>query len=143
MQQIKYRKGAGIYNILRDHIKKIGRRVRAWLLKIFNDIIENHEITYLFRKGKNIATAYQRQEFTVPSSYRPVLLMSVCYKVLERIVYNQLLPLVLDNIPIQPACILPGRSCVEKVCVPYDVERGLTHQTVYPISTKGISINNQ
>lgn len=115
LQQIKCRKAAGIDNIFPEFMKNTGPRVRAWLLEFYRDIIDKRKVPNLFRKCKIIAIAKQGKDPALTSSYRPIALLSVCYKILEKIIYNRLLPIVQNNIPIEQAGFMPGRSCCEQV----------------------------
>lgn len=58
-------------------------------------------------------------------SYRPIALLSLCYKLLERLVCNRILPVIDTNILPEQAGIRPGRSCCHQVlALTTHIERG-------------------
>ncbi|WP_423246930.1 reverse transcriptase domain-containing protein, partial [Vibrio cholerae] len=50
-----------------------------------------------------------------PESYRPIALLSICYKLLERLIYNRILPVLNASIPVEQAGFRPGRNCCDQV----------------------------
>ena len=48
-------------------------------------------------------------------SYRPIALLSVIYKLLERLIYNRIFPILKDKIPVEQAGFRPGRNCCDQV----------------------------
>lgn len=49
------------------------------------------------------------------ASYRPIVLLSVCYKLLKRIMYNHIMPTINNVIPIEQAGFRPICSCCDLV----------------------------
>jgi hypothetical protein len=49
------------------------------------------------------------------SSYRPISLLSVCHKFLEKLIYNRISPIIEENLPIEQAGFRPNRNCCDQV----------------------------
>jgi len=112
---IKPGKAAGLDNIYPEFIKHTGPRARAWLMKFFNNILTNTKIPTIFKKSKIIAICKPGKPTNAADSYRPIALLSVCYKLLERLVLNRIGPIIDAITPIEQAGFRPGRSCTDQI----------------------------
>lgn len=90
-----------------EFIKNLGKMARKWLMNFMNDILATKNIPKEFRKSKVVVNS--------PSSYRPISLLSVCYKLLERLIYNRIYDAVDKMLPIEYAGFRKGRSCVDQI----------------------------
>ncbi|UYV74730.1 hypothetical protein LAZ67_12000730 [Cordylochernes scorpioides] len=49
-----------------------------------------------------------------PNNYRPISLLCIPYKILERIILNRISPIIEEYLPIEQAGFRPGRNCAEQ-----------------------------
>ncbi|KAG5875033.1 hypothetical protein JTB14_008142 [Gonioctena quinquepunctata] len=66
-------------------------------------------------KVKNEVTCIDGYENELPESYRPIALLSCCYKLLERLLHNRICPAVDILIPVEQAGLRSGSSCTDQV----------------------------
>jgi Reverse transcriptase (RNA-dependent DNA polymerase) len=108
-------KAAGLDGIFPEFIKHVGIRVRNWLLTFFNNILNSGELPAAFKKSKIVAVLKPGKESDRVESYRPIALLSVVYKLFERLLYNRLSPILNASIPVEQAGFRPGRNCCDQV----------------------------
>ena len=65
-----------------------------------------------FWRRANVVSIHKKSSKKIPENYRPVSLLPICSKILERIVLENLLPACLPAIPTNQHGFLPGRSCI-------------------------------
>ncbi|VVC38778.1 Reverse transcriptase domain [Cinara cedri] len=92
-----------------------GPNTRKWLSKFYTDIQQSGTLPPELRKSKIIAIVKPGKSNDRPENYRPIALLSACYKLLERIIYNRISPIILNTIPVEQAGFRPGRSCSDQV----------------------------
>jgi len=113
-------KAAGLDNIYPEFIIHTGPRGRAWFMKFFN-----LTSTTIFKKSKIIAIFKPGKPPNAADSLRPIALLSVCYKLLERLVLNRIGPIIASIIPMEQAGFRPGRSCTDQItAVTAYIEKG-------------------
>lgn len=113
--QTKANKAAGpdeIYPEFLLHLGKIGKR---WLLDFFNNILESARLPDVFKRSKVIAILKPGKSPDEASSYRPISLLSVSFKLLERLLYNRIYRAANSAIPPEQAGFREGRSCADQV----------------------------
>lgn len=60
------------------------------------------------------------------TSYMPIILLSVCYKLLERLIYNRIMSVINSIVPVEQARFRPNRSCCDQVlALTTHIEAGL------------------
>ena len=65
-----------------------------------------------FWRRANVVSLHKKGSKKIPDNYRPVSLLPICSKILEKVVFENLLPACLPAIPANQHGFLPGRSCV-------------------------------
>jgi len=75
----------GYDNIHVEFLKNLCPKARTWLSKFFSRIMATHSIPKIWRKAKVIAIEKPGKDLSLAANYRPVSLLSVCYKLLERL----------------------------------------------------------
>lgn len=90
IKQTSINKACGEDEIFPEFLKHCGPRVRDWLAKLYSDIIESGTIPPVLKKAKIVAILKPGKPDDQPDSYRPIALLSVIYKLLERIIYNRI-----------------------------------------------------
>ena len=63
-------------------------------------------------KSGNIIPVNKKGSKNLPENYRPVFLLPICSKVLEKVVFEELLRACLPSLPPSQHGFLPRRSCV-------------------------------
>ena len=89
----------------------LGRKAYTWLSKFFSGIIGNNRIPKEWRKTKVIAIEKPGKDPKEAANYRPISLLSVSYKLLERLVLMRITPTV-------EALLSPDQAGFDMVVVP-------------------------
>lgn len=113
--QIKNGKAAGFDEIYPDFLTHSGKNVKRWLSRFFTNIIEKSHLPVEFKRSKIIAVLKPGKDANMPENYRPIALLSSCYKLFERILYNRINPIIDAHIPNEQAGFRTGRSCSDQV----------------------------
>ena len=94
LQKIKPATAPGYDNIYVEFLKYLGPKARIWLSKFFSRIMPTQSIQKIWRKAKVIAIEKPDKDPCLASNYRPISLLSVCYKLLERLALQRISPTV-------------------------------------------------
>ena len=70
-------------------IKICGDSILKPLQLIFKSCLEDGKFPIEWKKA-NVETAHKKNNMQLIESYRPILLLSVCGKILERLIYNKM-----------------------------------------------------
>ncbi|KAL4088598.1 hypothetical protein QTP88_023687 [Uroleucon formosanum] len=125
LKNIKNRKAAGEDGILPEFIKNLGPKGRTWLTKLSTSVLNTCKIPNEWHKSKVIAILKPNKAGDNPKNYRPISLLSVVYKVFERLVLNRIINKLESIMPKEQAGFLRGRSCSEQVlAITTHVENG-------------------
>lgn len=68
-----------------------------------------------FKETKIVAILKPGKEGNLPEHYRPIALLSIPYKLLERLLYNRISTKSFQSLPIEQAGFRPDRSCCDQV----------------------------
>ena len=103
-----------------DHVhpeffKNLGPRAQTWLSRFFSRIIIANAIPKIWRKTKVIAIEKPGKDPRLAESYRPISLLSTCYKLLERLVLHRVSPEVEKLLSPEQAGFQRKRSTCERV----------------------------
>ena len=112
---IKLGKAAGLDGLYPEFVKHLGKRARIWILKFLNQIFKVARLPPLMMKTIIIAILKPGKAADDPTKYRPIALLSIMYKLLERIIYNRIKEPIDDETPVEQAGFRENRSCVEQV----------------------------
>lgn len=113
--EMKVGKAAGFDAMYPEFLVNSGARVRQWLANFFSDLISRNELPPIFKKTKIIAILKPSKPSDRPESYRPIALLSVCFKLLERLILHRISDNIHRIIPKEQAGFMKGRSCAEQV----------------------------
>lgn len=108
-------KAAGFDGIYPEFIQHLGVSSLNWLLKFYNDILSSCVVPNEFKKAKVIAVLKPGKPADNPASYRPISLLSVCYKLLERLLYHRIQPVIEDHLPSEQGGFRQNRSCCDQL----------------------------
>jgi len=112
---MKSGKAAGFDDMYPEFLKHSGPKVRIWLSKFYSDIIGSNKLPRYFKKTKILAILKPGKPSNEVQSYRPIALLSVSYKLLERLVFNRISDTINQVIPIEQAGFRSGRNCCDQV----------------------------
>jgi Reverse transcriptase (RNA-dependent DNA polymerase)/Endonuclease/Exonuclease/phosphatase family len=115
LSRTKAGKAAGPDGIHPEFLKACGKNVKRWLCKFFSEILSTGIIPKEFRKSKVLAILKPGKPADRADSYRPIALLNICYKILERLIYNRIENAVNEVIPIEQAGFRHGRSCTDQL----------------------------
>jgi hypothetical protein len=111
-----------------EFLKNFGAQTKEWIIPFMNDIVSTSKIPNLFKQAKVISIIKPRKDGTDPAHYRPISLLSVVYKLLERLFLQLIQPLIEDVTPINQAGFRFHRSCTEQVmALTTHIEAGFQH----------------
>jgi hypothetical protein len=124
----KPEKAAGFDGIYPEFIKNFGAQTKEWIISFMNDIVSTSKILNMFKRAKVISIIKPGKDGTDPAYYRRISLLSVVYKLLERLILQRIQPLIEDVTPINQAGFRQHRSCTEQVMALTTLEAGFQHQ---------------
>ena len=93
----------------------LGTECQNWLRLFMTNCMQRTKIPKIWRRATIIAILKPGKSPEEAGSYRPISLLSVCFKLLERLIYNRLFPVVDPQLSREQAGFRPGRSTVEQV----------------------------
>lgn len=115
----------GYDNIHPEFLTHLGPLARTWLSVFFSRITTEHKIPKIWRKAKVIAIEKPGKDPNLAASYRPISLLSVCYKLLERLVLQRISPSVEKTLSPDQAGFRRNRStCDQVVALTTFIENG-------------------
>jgi hypothetical protein len=82
-----------------EFIINSGLRTKKWIVDLFNDILTSGKIPKLFKRGKAIKIPKPGKDGSDPSNFRPIALLSIVFKILERMILQQIQPLIDAVVP--------------------------------------------
>lgn len=74
-----------------------GPRTRLWLARFLTNVMQSNRLPPAFKRTKIIALLKPNKPEDRPESYRPIALLSVVYKLLERLIFHRIEPVSDDN----------------------------------------------
>lgn len=77
--------------------------------------MDSGKLPSIFKRAKILALLKPKKPADDPKSYRPIALLSVCLKLLERLILNRIGPPIEAIIPKEQAGFRPKRSCTDQV----------------------------
>ncbi|XP_039291190.1 uncharacterized protein LOC111047100 [Nilaparvata lugens] len=125
LRDTKPGKAPGFDNINPEFLINCGKYAKVWLARFFTDIMQTGNIPKELKQSKIIAILKPGKPADLPASYRPIALLSVLFKLLERLIYNRICQKIFDVIPIEQAGFRPKRStCDQVLSLTTFIERG-------------------
>ena len=94
LKNMKCGKAPGYDNIHPEFLNNLAPRARKWLAIFLTRIISEKNLPKSWRIAKTIAIPKPGKDPKMASSYRPISLLSMCYKLLERIILHRISPAV-------------------------------------------------
>jgi hypothetical protein len=91
---VKIGTAPGYDNIHLEFLQHLGPRGLEWLANFFSRVTRESKIPKIWRQAKVIALEKPSKDPNVAANYRPISLLSVCYKLLERLILQCISPTV-------------------------------------------------
>jgi len=98
-----------------EFLKHLGRNCLSWLHEFYSSCLNRVAIPKIWRKATVIAVPKPNKPMDDPRSYRPISLLCVLYKLLERLLLFRLEPVVEPQLPTQQGGFRRNRSTVQQV----------------------------
>ena len=115
IRQTKSGKTPGLDLIHMEFILHAGKVTITWLQEFYSVCIRRLRIPKIWRRAVNIAIPKLNKSINDPKSYRPISLLCVPFKILERIIHTRLEPIINPQLPSEQAGFHHGRSIVDQV----------------------------
>ena len=112
---LKPGKAAGLDGITTEMIQHFGGKTMAWILSMINKCADTCTIPTPWRKAKVVALLKPGKDPTNKKSYRPISLLSILYKVYERMILARIFPIVEEQLTPDQAGFRPGKSCCDQL----------------------------
>ena len=113
--QLKSGKAQGQDNIPPEFLLHCGQRCQNWLKEFYSSCLNKLTIPKIWRRATIIALPQPNKPTDNPKNYRPISLLCVPFKVLERLLLACLDPIVDPQLPNQQAGFRRGRSTVHQI----------------------------
>lgn len=84
-------------------------------MRFYSDIVDTSRLPKLFKSVKVIALINPGKDNTEVTNYRPISLLSVTYKLLERLILNRIQIAIDAILPLEQAGFSNNRGCVEQM----------------------------
>lgn len=115
ISSLKLDKAPGYDGMFAEFLKHLGDKASKWLLDLFNLILKTCHLPNLFKKAKIITVLKPGKDGSDPAHYRPISLLSIVYKLFERLILNRLEPYIDESLPVEQAAFRKNRGCSEQV----------------------------
>jgi Reverse transcriptase (RNA-dependent DNA polymerase) len=112
---VKSGKTAGFDGVDAEFIKNSGTKTKEWMITFFNNILSTGRLPKLFRQVNVITILKPGKYGSDPSHFRPISLLSVVFKLLERLILHRIQPLIDEVVPVSQAGFRKHRSCTKQV----------------------------
>ena len=86
-----------------------------WLQTFFNFCLKATKVPKTWKLAKVVTVPKPKKPPDSASSYRPVSLLCVPYKLYKRLIYNRIQPITESALPNEQAGFRPGRSSQDQV----------------------------
>ena len=115
LQHLKPGKAPGTDSICSELILHAGAALKSWLRDFLSSCLCRLKIPKIWRRALVVAIPKPAKPVGDPKSYRPISLLSIPYKIVERLIYARVEPLVAPLLPTEQAGFRRGKSTVDQV----------------------------
>ena len=115
VRQLKSGKAQGPDNIPPEFLIHCGPRCLEWLREFYSKCLSNTTVPKIWRKATVIAIPKPNKPTDDPKNYRPISLLCVPFKLLERLLLVRLDPIIDPQLPNEQAGFRRGRSTVHQI----------------------------
>ena len=115
LQHLKPGKAPGPDSICPELILHAGAALKSWLCDFLSSCLRRLKIPKIWRRALVVAIPKPAKPVEDPKSYRPISLLCVPYKILERLIYARVEPLIDPLLPKEQAGFRRGKSTLDQV----------------------------
>ena len=115
LQHVKPGKAPGPDSICPELIIHSGTALKSWLRGFLSSCLRQLKISKVWRRALVVAIPKPKKPVEDPKSYRPISLLCIPYKILERLIYARIEPIVDSLFPGEQAGFRYGKSTVDQV----------------------------
>ena len=115
LQHLKPAKAPGPDSICSELILHAGAALKSWLRDFISSCLRRLKISKIWRRALVVTIPKPGKPVGDPKSYRPIFLLCVPYKILERLIYARVEPLIDPLLPKEQAGFRRGKSTVDQV----------------------------
>ena len=115
LKHLKAGKAAGLDDLCPEVIKHFGIKAKSWLIALFNTCATTYRIPKIWSKARVISLLKPKKDPNLATSYRPISLLSILYKLYERLILARITPTIDDLLDPDQAGFRPGKSCCGQV----------------------------
>lgn len=108
-------RASGFDSIYPEFLKNSGPKCRIWLASFFTNVLKTNRLPREFKIAKVIALLKPNKDEEKPENYRPISLLSVTLKLMERLLYDRMAPEIEKILPDDQGGFRIGRSCDDQV----------------------------
>ena len=102
-------------SICSELIIHAGAALKSWLRDFLSSCLHRLKITKIWRRALVVTIPKPAKPMGDPKSYRPISLLCVPYKILERLIYTCIEPLINPLLPKEQAGFQCGKSTIDQV----------------------------
>ncbi|KAJ4944262.1 hypothetical protein JOQ06_012807 [Pogonophryne albipinna] len=123
ISKLKPGKSPGHNNIHPEFVTHQSTTTSGWLCAFFSSCYRRSKLPKIWRRASIIALPKPNKPAEDPKSYRPISLLCVPFKILERMIHSRIEPVVDSQLPREQAGFRCGRSTVDQVTLLFqDIE---------------------
>ena len=115
LQHLKPGKAPGPDSICPELILHAGAALKSWLRDFLSSCMRRLKMSKIWRRALVVAIPKPTKPVGDSKSYRPISLLCVPYKILERLIYARVEPLIDALLPKEQAGFRRGMSTVDQV----------------------------
>jgi hypothetical protein len=115
LRNMKCGKAAGLDEIYPEFIRNMGPHAKEWLVQFMNETLRTGKLPKLWKHSKVVAILKPGKDGSSANHYRPISLLCIPYKLLERLILQRISTSIDAVIPIEQAGFRAGRDCTEQV----------------------------
>ena len=119
LKEIKLNKAAGFDGVFPEMLKNCGPLARSWLCCFFNNILDTGNLPTEFKRAKVLSVLKPGKDGSDVAHFRPISLLSVTYKLFERLILSRIEPVIDKALPISQVGFRKNRSCAEQLAALY------------------------
>ena len=113
LQKLKPGKAPGPDQICPELILHTGLIIKSWLRKFLSSCLFQLRISKIWKRLLVVAILKPNKPLNDAKSYRPISLLCIPYKILERLIYTRIEPVIDPQLPREQAGFRRGRSTVD------------------------------
>jgi|UniRef100_A0A2S2QM65 hypothetical protein len=103
LRLLKNGKAAGEDGILPEFLKNMGIKGKFWLSRLFSSVKNNNTLPEQWWEAKVVAILKPGKPDDDSKSYRPISLLSVVYKLFERVLLKRIQTKIEEHLPAEQA----------------------------------------